>query len=282
MSLDDALELEKKLSPDVNALILGGGLIGLKCAEAIADRVKSVTVVDIARHIMPSVLDSDCAEIVKKVLQRNGVSFILGEGVTKFEGNRAITQSGNSAEFDILVIAVGVRPDTAIFEGVGNIDRGIVTDENCRTSAQDIYAAGDCALSFDIAAGENKVLALLPNAYMQGFCAGANMAGGSLKYQNAFAVNSIGFFGYHIITAGCIAGESYVNSSGDNYKRLFYADGVLKGFILGGDIQKAGIYASLIREQTPLSSVDFELLKVNPTLAALGLNKIRKCLGEQV
>ena len=90
----------------------------------------------------------------------------------------------------------------------GAVKRGIVTDSRGQTSIPDVYAAGDCTESRDITTGEEKVLALLPNAYLQGECAGINMAGGNQSYDKAIPMNSIGFFGLHLIcllyTSRCV------------------------------------------------------------------------------
>jgi NAD(P)H-nitrite reductase large subunit len=282
MSLDDALELNEQLTQESKVLIIGAGLIGLKCAEALAKPARSITVTDIADQVMPSVLDKECSGIVKNIIEHNGIKFLLGDSVLRFEENKAYMKSGAEIDFDILVIAAGVRPNVELLQNIAQINRGVVIDENCKTTADSIYAAGDCALSYDFTSEQTKILALLPNAFMQGFCAGVNMAGGYKSYKNAFPMNAIGFFGYHILSAGGMVGESYMESDGQNYKRLFFKDDKLKGFILAGNIQKAGIYTSLIREQTPLSEIDFELIKKYPTLAAFGLNKIKKCLGEEV
>lgn len=282
MSLDDALGIREKVSKGSRVLIIGAGLIGLKCAEALAKLAGSVTVTDISAQVMPSVLDEECAALVKKVIEDNEIRFNLSDSVKRFEKGKAYMASGGTIEFDILVVAAGVRPNTTLFGPLGEAARGIPVDEMCKTPAEDIYAAGDCTVSFDITTGKYRILALLPNAYMQGCCAGTNMAGGNMEYKNAFPLNAIGFFGYHILSAGSMAGDSFTQTDGTNYKRLFTEGGKLKGFLMSGEIARAGIYTSLIREQTPLDEIDFELLKHNPSLAALGLSKIKKCLGEEV
>jgi len=85
---------------------------------------------------------------------------------------------------------------------------------------------------------------------MQGECAGINMAGGKKEFGKAIPMNAISFFGLHIITAGSYVGKFSANQR-DNYKKLFVKDGLLKGYIMIGDVDKAGIYTSLIREKTP-------------------------------
>ena len=103
---------------------------------------------------------------------------------------------------------------------------------------------------------------------MQGETAGVCMAGGEKSYAKAIPMNAIGFFGLHIITAGSYDGEAWVKKTENSYKKLVSKDNLLKGFILIGDVARAGIYTSLIREKTPLDSVDYELLKEKPQLMA--------------
>ena len=283
MTLQDALSLEKVLSKRKNVLIIGAGLIGLKCLEGILERVKSVSVVDMAGRILPSILDDAGAAIVRRELEGKGAKFYLSDSVAKFEGNTAHLKSGKEISFDILVVAVGVRPNTELVKDAGGeVSRGVVTDEKQQTSLKNVYAAGDCAESFDITSGARKVLALLPNAYRQGYTAGVNMAGGEAAFADAMPLNAIGFFGSHVLTAGSYEGESFVQAEGDVYRKFFCKDGVLKGFILVNSPERAGIYTSLIRNQTPLSEVDFKSLEGAPNLAAFPRAARERMLAREV
>lgn len=269
MSLDDAKALQAAIGQESRVLIIGAGLIGLKCAEGICDRVKKITVVDLADRILPSILDETGSEMVKTHLEKHNLQFFLSDSVKKFEQNSAVLNSGKTIDFDVLVVAVGVRPNVSLVsQAGGEVRRGIVTDDHCRTTLEDIYAAGDCSESHDITTDQDRVLALLPNAYMQGECAGINMAGGEKRYDKAIPMNAIGFFGLHIITAGSYDGEEYQIQNENSYKKLMTKDGLLKGYILIGKVERAGIYTSLIREKTPLDSVDFDLIKDRPQLMA--------------
>jgi NAD(P)H-nitrite reductase large subunit len=270
MSLNDARKLDEALSKDKNrrVLIIGAGLIGLKCAEGIAERVSHITVVDLAPRILSSILDDDGAKIVQTHIESKGIEFRLAAGVKKFDGSTALFESGESIAFDVLVLAVGVRANTALLKDIAGIERGIIIDNKSQTSAPDIYAAGDCTQTLDVSSGQNKIMALLPNAYMQGECAGVNMAGGEKTFDRAIPMNAIGFFGLHVITAGNYTGEVYAETSNGNYKRLFYGGNKLNGYILIGNVEKAGIYTSLIRERTPLDTIDFALVCEKPGLMA--------------
>ncbi|MBQ6569063.1 MAG: NAD(P)/FAD-dependent oxidoreductase [Clostridia bacterium] len=269
MTLDDALALEQAIDKNSRVLIIGAGLIGLKCAEGIVGRVHKVTVCDLADRVLSSILDSECAALMQKHLEDHGIKFYLGDSAQRFDTDCAYMKSGEEIPFDVLVLAVGVRANTSLIKDIGGeVGRGIAVDEQMRTTVNGIYAAGDCTEGLDISIGQKRVLAILPNAYMQGHTAGVNMAGGKAAFDNAIPMNSIGFFGLHAMTAGAYDGELYEEKTENSIKRLFTKDGLLKGFILIGCDERAGIYTSLIREQTPLSSLNFDLLKKAATTAA--------------
>ena len=268
MTMDAALALEKELSPEKRVLVVGAGLIGLKCVEGILDRVGSVTVVDLAARILPSILDEEGSAIVQKRLEARGVNFVLGDCAVRYAPGLATLRSGREVPFDILVIAAGVRPNVSLVrEAGGEVNRGIVVNDRQETTIPDVYAAGDNCESYDICSGTRRILALLPNAAFQGETAGRNMAGGDAAFDKAAPFNALGLFDTHIATAGVYEGEAYTDLS-EGYKKLFVKDNKLVGFILIDCIERAGIYTSLIREQTPLDTVDFELLKKNPALMA--------------
>ena len=280
MTLDDAKALDAALTKDSRVLIVGAGLIGLKCAEGIFDKIGHLTVIDLADRILPSILDEKGSELVQKFLEDKGIEFRLGTSAASFDGNKAVLTNGDEIEFDVLVVAVGVRPNTELVsEAGGSVDRGIVTDKYSRTTITDVYAAGDCAKSHDITTGTDRILALLPNAYMQGVAAGRHMTGADMPYENAMPMNAIGFFGYHVITAGNYDGEELVTCDGMNYKKLVVKDNCLKGFIMIGDVRRAGIYTKLIREKVPLDTIDFELISRKPQLMAFSREERAKQLG---
>lgn len=284
MTWDDMDALEKVLSPKKNVLVIGAGLIGLKCVEGILERVGHITVVDLADRILPSILDSEGAAIIQRRLESKGVEFVLNDCADRFEGKKVILKnSSKEISFDILVVAVGVRANTELIrESGGDVNRGIIVDTHMRTSLPDIYSAGDCSEGYDSSTGTNRVLALLPNAYFQGKVAGINMAGGEAEQSNAIPMNAIGFFGSHILTAGVYEGECISHIQGDIYKKLFVKDKKLVGFILINDFLRAGIYTQLVRDKVDLGTVDFELLKHAPQLLAYPREVRKQKLAKKV
>jgi len=275
MTLDDTLALEQAVTTESRVLIIGAGLIGLKCAEGLHGRVQQITVCDLAPRVLSSILDDECAAMMQKHLEENGISFLLGNSAKSFDGNTAHMQNGETVDFDVLVLAVGVRPNTALVKDAGGeIGRGIRVNVKLETSLADVYAAGDCTEMQDISSGREKIMALLPNAYMQGLAAGKNMAGGYGVFNNAIPMNSIGFFGLHCHTAGSQfsaeeGGSVYEEKDSEHIKRLFVRENKLTGFMMIGHMHRTGIYTAMIRNQTPLDTVDFDRLKVEPQLAHL-------------
>ena len=94
---------------------------------------------------------------------------------------------------------------------------------------------------------------------------GEEYAGSPARFDQAVAMNAMGLFGLHLITPAATGGRRWVQEDGGDYKAFFVEDGLLKGYILVGDcLENAGVYTALIRERTPLSAVDFGLLRQHP------------------
>jgi len=267
-TMDDALKLMEVITPDSKILVTGTGLIGLKCVEGVFKRVAQVDVVGRSQQILRSILDEQGAAIVQKHLENQGVQFHLGKNIVGFNNNEALLDDGTTIGFDILVQASGVTPNTELLSSIAQIGNGIIINERSETSYPFIYAAGDCTESLDISSNSMKVMALLPNAYNQGYSAGVNMAGAEYSFTAAMPMNSITLFSLPVATAGSSASQSKIYEVDKIYRRLFYDDNRMTGFIMVGDIENAGIYTALIREKTPLSSIDFELVCQHPSLLA--------------
>ncbi|WP_392887653.1 NAD(P)/FAD-dependent oxidoreductase [Eubacterium limosum] len=268
-TMDDAAGVGEILDKNSKVVILGAGLIGLKAAEAVVGQCAGVTVVDLADRVLPSVLDTESAEIIEAHLTSQGMVLKLETSITEIGDMEVTLSDGELLPYDILILAVGTRPEMSLVEQAGGkVERGIVTDDHQQTSLKDIYAAGDCTQSYDITSQTAKNMAILPNAYLQGEVAGQNMAGGSAVYEKAFPVNSMGLLGLYMLTAGSCIGESITVKTDESYKKFYTKDGVLKGYIIIGNCYRGGIYTDMIREQIPLETVDMEMLIKEPGLMA--------------
>lgn len=275
LNWDSAKQLKAMISEKSRVIVLGAGLIGLKVAEGLAGHVGRLTVVEMASHLMPSALDDKGAQIMQKHIEKSGVEFIFSDAAAKVGADELTLGSGKKLPFDVFVVTSGVRPNVELVKDAGgDVGRGIVIDNAMRTSLDSVYAAGDCVEAADVVTGVRHIMALLPNAYMQGEAAGINMAGGEADFSKAMPMNAIGFFGLPLVSAGSYDGEEFVeegeNANGKYYKKLVFKDNRLVGYILIGDVDRAGIYTAIIREKIDLNGVDKELLKQHPQLMLFG------------
>lgn len=164
------------------AMIVGGGYIGLECAEQLLQRGMKVTVVELLEQVM-SPLDPEMAWKVQEAFENAGGEVVLGDGVAKIERNggaaKAVCQSGREVEFDLAIVGVGVRPNVTLAERAGlrlGPTGAISVDPMQRTSDPNIYAAGDNCESLLLATQQVVNIPLAGPANKQGRIAGANAA----------------------------------------------------------------------------------------------------------
>lgn len=251
-------------------VVIGSGLIGLKAAEAVSSYVDEVLVLELAPRILPAVLDGEGAALLQKLLEPHGITCLPGISAQKVlgEGDRAngvILTDGREVACDFIVAAVGVRPNSSLAVDAGaQQGRGLVCGTDLMTTLPDVYAAGDVVQVTDALDGAQRPLALWPNAVAQGACAGAYMAGAAdaEPFEDSFAVNAVDFFDVSLLTSGIInppedGGYTVTTRvDGDVYTKFVVKDDRLMGYILMNRPESAGLYTSLIRNATPLSSLE--------------------------
>ena len=267
LDLEATKEVKKLANSETRAVVIGAGLIGMKAAEGLSKICASVDVVELAPRVLPSILDEKSAKSVKAFLEENKINFHLENTVTEAKSENGkitevILKSGEALPCDLLILAVGVRPETELAEQAGlEVNRGIIiNNETMQTSNEDIYAAGDCTVSVDMLDGLQKIIALWPNAVQQGTVAGSQMTGGALTSAGAYSVNAIDFYGLRICTCGLInaKGEQYsdkIKAEGESYKRLVFEGNQLVGFVLINSSDNAGIYTDLIANKIDISTL---------------------------
>lgn len=274
-TLKDASDILNYKDKIKRAVVVGGGLIGLKAAEALNDIGIKVTVLELMDRILSAAFDETAATIVAKRLSDSGIEIICGETAQNVEMkkekvSRVITKSGAKIDTDALVVAIGVRPDVRIAESSGiKVDRGILTDEKLMTSKKGVYAAGDCAQTHDMLYNEMRVTPILPNAYRQGKQAGRNMAGADEKYEGGISMNSIGFYGLDTISIGIVDppdGKEYrilkrTDEENNIYRKLLFSGERLVGVVLVGEVERAGIFSGIIRDRVDVTGLEETMLR---------------------
>ncbi len=183
-TIEDALAISAWLDSQqpVRGVIVGGGYIGLEMAEALLARGVATTILERQTEILPLV-DADIAAEVETELRRNGVEVITGCAVEAIEGDRrvrAVRADGVSRPAEIVVLGIGVRPDSALAAAAGlPLGRfgGVRVDPGMRTSVHGVWAAGDCCETRHLLHDEPAYIPLGTTANKQGRVAGSNIGG---------------------------------------------------------------------------------------------------------
>jgi NADPH-dependent 2,4-dienoyl-CoA reductase/sulfur reductase-like enzyme/rhodanese-related sulfurtransferase len=191
------------------AVVIGGGFIGLEMVENLAHLGFAVTLIEMLDQVLAP-LDVEQARPVEDLLRRHGVTLALGEGVTGFRqstggGIDVDTKSGTTYPADVVILALGVRPDTALAKSAGlaiGARGGIVVDEQMRTSDPDIHAVGDAVEVTDVVTGGPTLLALAGPANRQGRIAADAIAGRTSRFRGVQGTAIIGLFGTAVAWTG--------------------------------------------------------------------------------
>lgn len=278
-SLDTTLELQKAIAEKKGrAVILGGGLIGLKAAEALRMKGLEVIVVELLDRLMPLVIDQPASQWVETVLENQGIKIITGNTISEITGSFSnpnevggvILKDGSTIRCDIVVIAIGVRPRIELVrQSEVEVNRGILVNKKMETSVPDVFACGDCAEVYDFIIDSFRLTPLWPTAFVGGRIAGFNMTGqGCKEYHWGTSMNSTTFFGFPIISAGIInlsaeekSDYEILSQNTDKfYKSIILKDNKIMGFVLANEIDRAGIFLGLMRNKIEVSEFRENLL----------------------
>jgi NADPH-dependent 2,4-dienoyl-CoA reductase/sulfur reductase-like enzyme/rhodanese-related sulfurtransferase len=215
------------VKPKPRAVVVGGGFIGLEMAENLVHRGFDVTLVEMLDQVLP-VIDTEHARVVEAHLKRNGVHLALGDGVAGFKeaANEALeveTKSGRIYPADIVILALGVRPETTLAKTAGlEIGElgGIRVDEHMRTSDPDIFAVGDAVEVRDFVTGQWSLIPLAGPANRQGRIAADVIAGRDSRYRGTQGTSIIGLFGAAVAWTG--VSEKMLKRIGDtDYEKIY-------------------------------------------------------------
>lgn len=186
---DDAIALREAVEAGgiKRAVVAGGGFIGLEVAENLAAKGVRVSVIDFAPHVLPNFLDPEMSEFVENKMAEEGIMPMTGvalEGVLGTEKVEKVQTSKRAMKADALVLAIGIRPNTAFLEGSGiEMFKGtILTDKNLKTNVEDIYAAGDCAMVTNRQSGKPAWSPMGSTANIAGRILAKNLAGQNVEY----------------------------------------------------------------------------------------------------
>ncbi|NQT47706.1 MAG: FAD-dependent oxidoreductase, partial [Chloroflexi bacterium] len=278
--LDDAKAIDEYLDRANEAVVIGGGLIGISVTEALKKRGVGVTVVEMKERILNTILDEAASLMAEERIVQAGIGIIAGHTVSEIVGKDWVTgvmlDDGREISCSLVVVAIGVSPCTKLALDVGlRVNRGIVVDDHMATDHVDIYACGDAVEAYDFIYGASRPTPIWPNAYIGGRVAGQNMAGVETEYAGGTAMNALNYFGLDIASAGMVVppreGEYEILcwQNGSTYRKAIIKDDLLMGMVFVGDIEKSGIIFGLMRDRVNVGSFKQAILSDDFGLAFL-------------
>lgn len=267
-TLDDCDSLKRESGK--NAVIIGGGFIGIEVASSLTMSGVRTTVIEVKPYIWNTFVDEKISKLIENYFERHGVNFILNEGVKELKGDKKvrkiITQNGKELDADFVLIAVGIIPNVEIAQKSGiAVENGIIANEYLETSAKDIYVAGDVANIFDPTIGRRRRIEHWNNADYTGKLAANNMKGEKEKYNFLSTVWS-DIFDLHIESGGETANyDEYIvrgNFSMENpsFNVIYLKHGVIIGYVsINRDFEELSALNKLILAKADVSNKKKEL-----------------------
>jgi NADPH-dependent 2,4-dienoyl-CoA reductase/sulfur reductase-like enzyme len=237
-------------APHRETAIVGGGFIAFTVLDAVVARSERVTLLEREPQVLPRMLDASGAAIVAARLRTRGVDVRTEASLERIEAHggrkRLHLADGAPLECDAVLVAAGIQPNVELLDGSGiEVRHGVVVDEHLRTSAADVFAAGDVAEGPDLLGGTRSVRAIQPTAVDHGRVAAANMAGHPVAYAGSLVMNVLAVQGLEAASFGRWDGAgdaTVVGSAAAGIHRKYVWDGerMIGGVLVGPNAAVAG------------------------------------------
>ena len=281
-TLADARRVLAGAQPGSRVVLMGAGFIGCIVLEALAARGVELVVVEMADRMLPRMMDETGGAMIARWCESKGVAVRTGTrvtGIARTNGKLTLaTDPGDPIEADLVVCATGVSPNTGFLAGTSGAASagiecgdGILVDHRLRTSAEDVYAAGDVAQGPDFSTGRQEVHAIQPTAVEHGRIAALNMAGAETPFRGSLSMNVLNTLGLVSSSFGLWMGaeggerSTAVDATRSRYLRLEFEDDRIVGALALGLTQHVGVLRGLIQTRVRLGAW-MEKLRADPTL----------------
>ncbi|HEY5316867.1 MAG TPA: molybdopterin-dependent oxidoreductase, partial [Solirubrobacteraceae bacterium] len=242
-----------------HAVVVGGGLLGLEAAAGLLARGVQVTVVELAARLMPQQLDPGAGSMLERTLLTLGMRTRLERSVAEIAADHVLLDDGEEIEASLVVIAAGVRPETALARSAGiECRRGIVVDDEMRTSAPSVWAVGECAEH------RGTVYGLWAPLADQARVAGAVVVGDPAAFHGATPATTLKVAGVDLFAGGATATDDvhdeilFADTRRRRYRKLVLDGERLVSATLVGDVAEAKTLSGLLRtgERVPAAMLE--------------------------
>lgn len=249
------------------ATVVGAGLSGLECADALAVLGIQVNVIERAQHALPRQLDTEGGAFLAQLMQRANVTLYASDQLEEISGTDGFVSGVQLASkmkipSQLVVFAIGGRVNSTLADtaGITLHAEGILVDGQMRTNDENILAGGDVCVVKDVLTGELVQSCLWADASMQGMAAACTMAGVDRTYPGTLVVTSSTIYGTTFVTCGPISNppehyEKTVRQGPDFYHTFLTHEGQLKGFAMIGKVNNVGMLRKKLVDKTPFEMV---------------------------
>ena len=249
-----------------HAVVIGGGLLGLEAANGLMQQGMNVTVVHITENLMDRQLDPAAAGMLKKSLEERGMQFLMGAHTEAILGNdrveRVRFKDGSEIYADLVVMAVGIRPNKALAEKAGiHCENGVVVNDTLQTFDPRVYALGECVQH------RGKTYGLVaPLFEMAKVCANHLANHGIARYEGSVTSTKLKVTGIDLFSAGDFMGDKdtdelvFQDIASGIYRKLIVKDNRVKGAVMFGDTIDGTWYFDLMRDETDISDMRNNIL----------------------
>jgi len=267
--LESCKNIIKDLKKAKKIVVIGGGFIGIECAQAVNQRNKEVYVIEILDRILANLFDKEISNIAQEMLESQGINFILGSQVKEIIGKdvvESIKHSMGTLDCDMVILTAGVKPNIDLVKNSKiKVNQGIIVDEFMETNVENIYAAGDIAESFDCISGKHGLKATWSNAVEQGHVAGLNIAGKKCKYPgfqyyNIIHINDVPFLSMGNVTNLPKNYSELVSKGINSTRKVFIHENKILGMEFVGDITNSGHLFSMINKESAIKGDNKKIL----------------------
>ncbi len=246
--------------PNLHALVVGGGISGLECADALIQRGVKITMIERGQHLLPRQMDEGGAQFLQNLMSSQGVTVYCSTTIKEIEKknkHNVALNNNKSLEVDLIIAATGGRQNLQFAQEAGiNCDEfGIIVDQYQATNFDEIYAAGDVCSVNDLLTGKPTSSTLWPDAVAQGLSAAHSIALylltsdeharlPSKPYAGTLNITSTNIFGTTLVTGGDFGAlenvETLTKQEDGFYHCLYVKDGILQGFVMVGNVTGVG------------------------------------------
>jgi nitrite reductase (NADH) large subunit len=252
------VEALRAAAPGTPVVVIGGGLLGIEAAYGLRRRGLAVTLVHLMPRLMERQLDAPAAALLSSAIERLGIEVLLEAQTAAVEGEdkaeRVVLKDGRTLPAGLVVMATGVRPETALAKDAGiDIGRGILVDDKLETNWTSVYAIGECAEHRGLCYG------LVEPAHAQARALARHLAGLPSRYDGSLLATNLKVSGAPLFSMGDFEGDGaetivLEDQASATYCKLVVRDGRLAGAVLFGDTADALWYRDLMCARTPIAT----------------------------